>query len=93
MLLTIVVMVYWTFAVLVIVLISNSYDLKGKDFTLSLTMAVFWPLTVLIGIPMLIYSASVASTKRLRADLKNRRILRAFEKWLAEQDYVESDDE
>jgi hypothetical protein len=74
---------WWTFAVVVLMIIANSSDIAdAKSLAFAIGFAVFWPLTAVIVVPALIYQALVAGTTRIRADLKNRGILREFEDWL-----------
>lgn len=75
--------VWWTFAVVVIMIIANTSDFDDyKSLAFAIGFAVFWPLTAVIVVPALIYQALVASASRIRIDLKNRGILREFEDWL-----------
>lgn len=74
---------WWTFAVVGLVTIANATDISdNKSLAFAIVLAVFWPLTALMFVPAIIYQAVVVSTKRIRADLHNRGVLREFEQWL-----------
>ena len=78
---------YWTFAIAVFAIfaalvVAEHSGLGVKDFLLILVVAVFWPFAVIAAIPIYVYQATVASTKRIRTDLHNRKLLREFENWL-----------
>jgi hypothetical protein len=74
---------WWTFAVVVLMIIANNSDFDdAKSLACAIGFAVFWPITAVIVVPALIYQAFVASASRIRIDLKNRGILREFEDWL-----------
>jgi hypothetical protein len=78
--------VWWTFAVVILMTVVNASDIDNiKDLAISIGLAVFWPLTAVMVVPFIIYQAAVASTSRIRVDLKNRGVLREFEAWLRER--------
>lgn len=78
---------WWTFAVVVLMIIANTSDFDDyKSLAFAIAMAVFWPITAVIVVPALIYQALVASASRIRIDLRNRGILREFEDWLKTRD-------
>lgn len=78
--------VWWTFAVIVWVMIMHDCGRDIKDQLIAIGLAVFWPVVAIGIVPVLVYQSIVASTSRIRADLDNRGILREFETWLAERD-------
>ena len=79
--------VWWTFAVALVALItSNSNSADLKDVAITIGLSVFWPVTATLALPAIIYQAVVASTRRIRIDLRNRGVLREFETWLREHD-------
>jgi hypothetical protein len=51
---------------------------------MAIGLAVFWPVAAVAIVPVLVYQSVVAGTARIRADLKNRGVLREFETWLRE---------
>lgn len=48
--------------------------------------AVFWPLLAVLEIPAMLWRIPFKTAKAIRADLRNRNLLRKFNAWLAEQD-------
>lgn len=76
--------VWWTFAVIAFVVFVTVLEETWSITSCAtiLAMAVFWPITVLLMVPVSIYNASVASAKRIRTDLRNRKVLNEFEEWL-----------
>lgn len=87
MALFIAVMLWWTFAVMVMALLVSATDVeKPVDMFMIVGMAVFWPITAVLAIISSIYRSLVLSTKQIRVDLKNRELLRKFEEWVKTQD-------
>jgi hypothetical protein len=81
------VLVWWTFAVVVIMLVAAYSDINDStSLALAMVMSVFWPLTAVLFLPALLYQGAVASAARIRGDLHNRKLLREFDKWLATRD-------
>lgn len=81
--------VWWTFAVALVALIASVSEVTDmKDVAFLIGLSVFWPLTATLALPAIAYSAAVASTQRIRADLRNRGVLREFETWLREREAV-----
>jgi hypothetical protein len=76
--------VWWTFAVIVWVMIMQDIGRDTKDWLMAIGLAVFWPAVAVGIVPVLVYQSVVASTSRIRADLDNRGVLREFEAWLRE---------
>ena len=76
--------VWWTFAVIVWVMIMLDIGRDTKDWLMAIGVAVFWPIVAIGIVPVLVYQSVVASTSRIRADLDNRGVLREFEAWLRE---------
>lgn len=76
---------YWTFAVACVAILAPETSRDWKDVAFVIGLAVFWPVAATLVIPALVYQAAVASTSRIRADLKNRGVLREFEGWLRER--------
>ena len=78
--------VWWTFAVAVVALVASHSDITDlKDVAFSVGLAVFWPVTAALILPMIVYQAVEASSSRIRVDLKNRGVLNEFEDWLWER--------
>ena len=77
--------VWWTFAVIAWVMIMHDGGRDTKDQMLAIGLAVFWPAVAIGVVPVLVYSSWVASTARIRADLKNRGIMQEFEQWLEDR--------
>ena len=78
--------VWWTFAVAVVALVASHSDITDlKDVAFSVGLAVFWPVTAALILPMIVYQAVAASASRIRTDLKNRGLLNEFEDWLRER--------
>lgn len=76
---------YWTFMVAVIAILHDQVN-NTRDMFYVVGVSAIWPIlgiVMLVGLP---YGAVVASTKRIRADLHNRKLLREFEVWLAARD-------
>lgn len=81
--------VWWTFAVALVAIIASHSDITDmKDIALTICLSVFWPVTATLALPAIVYQAAVASTSRIRIDLRNRGVLREFEAWLRERDAV-----
>jgi uncharacterized membrane protein len=76
--------VWWTFAVIVWITIMQDCGRDIKDWMLAIGLAVFWPVAAVAIVPVLVYQSVVAGTARIRADLKNRGVLKEFETWLRE---------
>lgn len=77
---------YWTFAVVVIVKGLSAYDSFDLPFVCGLiAVSVFWPVTAIVAGVVLFYSSIVASAEQIRKDLHNRKILSEFEKWLQQR--------
>lgn len=78
--------VWWTFAIAVVALVASHSDITDlKDVAFSVGLAVFWPVTATLILPMIVYQAVAASSSRIRVDLKNRGVLNEFEDWLRER--------
>jgi hypothetical protein len=78
--------VWWTFAVVAFIMAITAGDITSPlDFGIVLALCVLWPVTVVLFIPAVLYQAIVASTRRIRIDLKNRGVLREFEQWLRDR--------
>lgn len=81
--------VWWTFAVVAIMLIVLQSDVRDlKDVAFAIGLSVFWPLTAAFILPVVIYQASVSSASRIRADLRNRGVLREFDNWMRERNKI-----
>lgn len=76
---------YWTFMVATIAVLANQVS-SARDAAWVTGIAAIWPLFALVAMVALPYGALVASTKRIRTDLHNRRLLREFETWIRERD-------
>jgi len=77
---------WWTFAVIVWVMLMHEDGHDAKYHMQAIGLAVFWPLVAVGVVPALIYQSVVASSARIRADIKNRGLLREFNHWLNERD-------
>jgi hypothetical protein len=77
--------IWWTFAVVLWVELINDCGRDIKDRAVVIGLAVFWPAVAIGVIPALIYQSCVASTAKLRADLRNRKLLGEFEDWLKQR--------
>jgi hypothetical protein len=64
-----------------VIMLSLKDDLNWKDYG----FAIVWPVLIPIMFIALLYSACVASTKRIRVDLANRKVLKEFDKWNAQR--------
>ena len=73
---------WWTYAVIIWVMIMHEGGRDTKDRVLAIGFAVFWPIVAICAVPAMLYSACVASASRIRADLKNRGVLKEFDSWL-----------
>ena len=78
--------VWWTFAVVALVIMIQDSSRDIVDRALIVGLGVFWPLCAVAVLPVLIYQGLVASTARIRVDLKNRGIIAEFEQWLDSRD-------
>jgi hypothetical protein len=76
---------WWTIAVVMLSWAFTKVEPTPLDTGIIICMSVFWPVTAVALVPYVAYQMLVASTTRIRADLKNRGILREFEQWLADQ--------
>lgn len=83
--LLIAVVAWWTFAVIVWVMLIQETGQDLKYRALVICMAVFWPIVAVGVIPALVYQSCVASTARIRADLKNRGIMKEFDQWVRDR--------
>jgi len=77
--------IWWTFAVVIWVQLIQDSCRDTKDRLLCVGLAVFWPAVAIGVVPALIYQSYVASTARIRADLRNRKLLGEFEDWLKQR--------
>lgn len=77
--------IWWGFAVVVWVHITHDTDRNMKDMALCVGLSIFWPVVAIGVIPVLVYTSYVASTARLKADLRNRKLLGEFEAWLKQR--------
>ena len=68
--------IWWTFAVLVWVQLIQDSGRDTKERAMCIGLSVFWPAVAIGVIPALIYASCVASTARLKADLRNRKLLK-----------------
>ena len=74
---------YWTFAVVVVAKGLSAYDTFDVRFVAGIIAAsVFWPITAIVAGVIVTYSCLVASTKQIKQDLHNRKVLGEFERWL-----------
>lgn len=48
----------------------------------AVSMAVFWPIVSPIVIVVIIYQSTIKSTKHIRRDLYNRRLLKEFDEYI-----------
>lgn len=74
---------YWTFMVATIAVLANQVN-NTRDVMWVVGVAIIWPVFAVVAMVALPYGAVVASSKRIRADLHNRKLLREFETWLRE---------
>lgn len=85
MLIAILAVVWWTFAVVAMSFMINLADMRSnREKLMTIAVSVFWPIIAVGMVPAIIYTATVKSTAQIRADLRNRKVLREFETWLAE---------
>lgn len=78
-------MAYWTvvisfFAVIVGAALTDRTD--ATHLAMAFAMSLFWPLTTLLGSIATVYGIFVKSGSRIRADLRNRKLLREFDEWV-----------
>ena len=74
---------WWTFAVVSFALmVSTGGTISVKDAV----GCALWPLLLVPVLVTFTYWACVKSTKQLRADLHNRKLLREFEQWLSNRE-------
>jgi hypothetical protein len=48
-----------------------------------------WPVAAISATPIIVWRTKVRTAKEIRADLRNRKLLREFEEWLKERDKKE----
>lgn len=77
--------IWWTFAVVLGVLLINDCSRDIKDRAVCIGLSVFWPAVAIGVIPALIYQAYAASADKIRTDLRNRKLLGEFEDWLKQR--------
>ena len=70
---------WWTFAVAALAIILNSERLT----MMGVAMAIFWPLVIPIGAVVIPYRAFVHSTRTIKTDIRNRKLMHEFEQFLA----------
>lgn len=78
--------VWWTFAVVALVIMLQDAGRDIFDRGLIVALAMFWPICGIALLPVLLYQGLVASTKRIRSDLHNRGVLAEFEDWLKQKE-------
>ncbi len=72
---------YWTFAVSVLAIAAQHQDVDW--FTIG--CAALWPLVAVFVLVALPYRALVRSTKAIRNDLHNRKLMKEFNEFLKER--------
>lgn len=77
------VVVWWTFAVTVFAFLTYERDGEKGE---RIAMAVFWPLFVVLALPVMLWRIPFRTAKAIRVDLRNRKLLRKFDAWLKEQE-------
>lgn len=75
------IVVWWTVAVVVF---SNAFDTEN-DILYVITLAVFWPAFAVMGMTIVLWRIPFKSTKAIKVDLYNRKLMREFERWLDER--------
>lgn len=84
--------IWWTFAVVSITAWAQMLrEGSPRDFAKVCMLSVFWPLTVIFASIIAVYRIPVASAKTLRADLRNRKLLREFERWVHDRKDASND--
>ena len=73
---------WWTFAVAAL---SMAVSHEGQMHWRVLGYCLFWPVLLPFIGAALIYDMAVKSTLRLRADLKNRKLLKEFDAYMRER--------
>ena len=71
--------VWWSMAV---VILGTFRDSEGAADVIA--AAIFWPIFAIMGLPVLLWRIPFKTVRTIRADLRNRRILREFESWVDE---------
>jgi len=70
---------WWTFAVSALAIAASH---EGTMHWRVIGYALFWPMPLPVIAVFLTYDMTVKSTKRLRADLQNRKLLREFDAYM-----------
>lgn len=74
------IIVWWTFAVAMFAIaMQHQQEMAWR----VLAYSVFWPLIIPAALILLPYDAVVKSTKRIRADLYNKKLMEEFREFLA----------
>ena len=76
---------YWTFMIAAVAILAQHVT-EPKRIWWVIGIAATWPLFAIATMVALPYGSLVASTKRIRVDLHNRKLLREFEDWIRERD-------
>jgi hypothetical protein len=71
---------WWTFAVATLAIAAQN---EGRVHWRVVGYAIMWPLLLPFMIIALPYDAAVKSTRRIRSDLHNRKMMREFNDFLA----------
>lgn len=73
--------VWWTFAVAALAIILNSERLGWT----SIGWAVCWPIIAVLMVFVMPYQLAVKSTKAIRVDIYNRKLMKEFEEFLSQK--------
>jgi Ca2+/Na+ antiporter len=78
--------VWWSFAVVVFASLTGNQE---GSMTQRITGAAFWPVIVVLYLPVLLWRIPFKTAKTIRTDLRNRKLLREFNEWLERRDQEE----
>jgi len=73
---------YWTFAVVVLLLVLNKEDSPTK---MEIATALLWPVLIPVGLVIIPYRMVFKSIEAIKADLKNKKLLKEFNEFLKEK--------
>lgn len=79
--------VWWSFAVVVFASLTGNQE---GSITQRITGAAFWPVIVVLYLPVLLWRIPFKTAKTIRTDLRNRKLLCEFNEWLERRDQEES---
>jgi hypothetical protein len=82
--------VWWTVFMWMAVTLTHNAE-SVKEVLMYGVLALFWPITAPFVLCGLLYRLFVNSAGQMRQDLRNRKLLREFDRWYRETHGAEAD--